>query len=365
MGAGRCFRAQNNENENDDHLVAEFARVQHHQSRVNQQQGQRSLRGSFTQQPGPGRLSAPYGRRVVDGLRGSHKAPQVPNLQMQELIRGAVASLGAEENGKVGKMEMDILRIISGQEDDSLEENECAICYEELHTAPVSVLCDAKNHRVCRHFYHTKCCELIQGSRIQNCPLCRAEFHHATQVPDPVRNPRGWFQAVDADGSMDLDKTEVVDALGAVFPVEPKALSKNLDLLWDRWDKTKSGSITLPEFVDPDQGLLQWVLANQYRLARKQQLSDGIPDIRRSRTAWFNYWDADGNAELDREEVMRALLKTFRHADVGVTRSIVGALWTDFDTDNGGTIDREEFMRPNIGLLDTILANLAPGPERN
>lgn len=274
---------------------------------------------------------------------------------IQELIRAV--SLDGDSSSNAGKL--GILRMTSSQAEE--DAGECAICYDELHKAEVSVLCDRQNRRVCRHFYHTKCCQLIEScSQIRNCPLCRRDFHHAARVPNPTQDPRGWFAAVDADGSMDLDKTEVVDALGAVFPLDAKALAQNLEALWDNWDKTKSGSITLPEFVDPNQGLLQWVVTNQHRLARKTGLAGGIPDIRTHRTAWFDHWDADGNQELDREEVMRALLKTFRGLDVGATRSIVMALWCDFDTDNGGTVDREEFMRPNIGLLDTILANLVP-----
>lgn len=260
---------------------------------------------------------------------------------------------------------MDILRMSSsaGGEEDS---GDCAICYDELCKAPVSVLCNAQGHRVCRHYYHTKCCEMIEGAcgrggpdaQLQrSCPLCRRSFHRAVAVPSVMENPLQWFKVVDSDGSMDLDKTEVVEALVAVFPIDSKAMEQNLEQLWDRWDKTKSGSITLPEFVDKDQGLLNWVLKNQHRI-QKKAVSLGIPEIRTNRRAWFEYWDADGNGELDREEVLRALLKTFRGADVGVTRSLVQALWRDFDTDNGGTIDHDEFMRPGIGLLDTILANL-------
>jgi len=350
MGSGRCFRAQQDENDLHQEIQHVIQEDQLQQSRRQAQlfaeHNKRKQSAHFFQRPG--------------GARNGFSVEE--QRQIEQAIRKAAAVAAAAGNDGGNKiMEMDILRMISGQAGDGNdeEENECAICYEELHKGPVSVLCDASNRRVCRHFYHTKCCELIQGSQIRSCPLCRQDFHHASPVPNPVQDPRGWFEAVDADGSMDLDKTEVVDALGAVFPVDPKALAKNLELLWERWDKTKSGSITLPEFVDPNDGLLQWVVANQCRLARKKALHDGIPDIRKDRQGWFNYWDADGNGELDREEVMRALLKTFRQADVGVTRSVVGALWTDFDTDNGGTIDRDEFMRANIGLLDTILANLA------
>ena len=36
----------------------------------------------------------------------------------------------------------------------------------------------------------------------------------------------------------------------------------------------------------------------------------------------------------------------------------VQAIWSIFDTDGSGSIERGEFLRPNEGLADTILATL-------
>lgn len=149
------------------------------------------------------------------------------------------------------------------------EEDTCAICCEELHRGPTSVLKDNRGRRVCRHYYHTRCLRLIESAEIRQCPLCRRDFNRVEEVPSPTKNPRGWFRTVDADGSMQLSKTEVVDALGAVFPIDSKLLEENLDVLWERWDSKKSGAISLPEFENSEHGLLQWVKKNQHYRAKK------------------------------------------------------------------------------------------------
>ena len=59
---------------------------------------------------------------------------------------------------------------------------------------------------------------------------------------------------------------------------------------------------------------------------------------------------------------MRALLKTFRMttdpARVQMMRGTIDAVWPIFDDDGSGSVDREEFLRPNEGLADTIVATL-------
>ena len=57
---------------------------------------------------------------------------------------------------------------------------------------------------------------------------------------------------------------------------------------------------------------------------------------------------------------MRAFAKSF-HVDVeGIAslRENLRAVWCAFDTDNSGAIDRQEFMLPNDGLADTVLATM-------
>ena len=77
-------------------------------------------------------------------------------------------------------------------------------------------------------------------------------------------------------------------------------------------------------------------------------------------------WDSpagggDGNGVLDREEVVRALVKTLRlstdAASVQQMRSTIDAIWGIFDTDGSGTTERREFLQAD-GLADTIVATL-------
>ncbi|EER11176.1 hypothetical protein Pmar_PMAR015098 [Perkinsus marinus ATCC 50983] len=66
---------------------------------------------------------------------------------------------------------------------------------------------------------------------------------------------------------------------------------------------------------------------------------------------WYGrYWDEDRNGVLDKEEVTRALIKTFgwQRASLeqnSTARMIIDALWSDFDIDGDGTIDSREFCR--------------------
>ena len=72
------------------------------------------------------------------------------------------------------------------------------------------------------------------------------------------------------------------------------------------------------------------------------------------------YWDEDGSGELEFDEVVRAFAKTFGINVEGITqlRESLQAVWGIFDTDNSGAVDRREFMAPNDGLADTVLATM-------
>ena len=98
----------------------------------------------------------------------------------------------------------------------------------------------------------------------------------------------------------------------------------------------------------------------QAEIARRQ--AEAIPDIRRDKDAWYAFWDEDDSGELDKEEVVRALLKTLALTGdptrVQMMRSTVEAIWPVFDDDGSGTIDRQEFLKANDGLADTIIATM-------
>ena len=163
--------------------------------------------------------------------------------------------------------------------------------------------------------------------------------------------------------------------------------------------KLRSGYIEYIEIMDEDKGLLKFVRDSFARAAHEA----AIPDLRRDRDAWYRpampkeqvgcrssrvcpaqngmdviirdtealaripvaygwvrYWDEDGSGELEFEEVVRAFAKTFK-IDVDAIsqlRESLGAVWGIFDTDNSGAVDRHEFMAPNDGLADTVLATM-------
>ena len=71
------------------------------------------------------------------------------------------------------------------------------------------------------------------------------------------------------------------------------------------------------------------------------------------------YWDEDESGELEFEEVVRAFAKTFQTDVEGISqlRESLSAVWTVFDTDNSGAVDRREFLARD-GLADTVLATM-------
>ena len=92
------------------------------------------------------------------------------------------------------------------------------------------------------------------------------------------------------------------------------------------------------------------------------------PDIARLPREWFHYWDEDGSQSLEKDELIRALIKTFRFTQgpelLRDLSDTVNAIWPIFDTDGNGCIDMEEFIM-NDGLRDTILASLSILPQLN
>jgi len=259
----------------------------------------------------------------------------------------------------VSEDQVDVLRKV---EQTSKNEAECAICYAHLCKGRVAVLRDAQGERSCRHFFHASCLEKLAQSGVQCiCPLCRTPFTESLPVPSPEEDPEAWFKAADASRRGKLTRQEVTEALRAVLPVDGDALERHFDFLWASWDKTGSGDISLDEFLSPDGGLLSWVVATTKEVQKRGEYP---PDVALDREGWFRYWDTTRSGNLDREEVMRALLKTFREADVIQLRAVVGALWEDFAGPDTTSVSFEDFTRPGAGFLDMVMANMGVEEER-
>jgi Ca2+-binding EF-hand superfamily protein len=87
-----------------------------------------------------------------------------------------------------------------------------------------------------------------------------------------------------------------------------------------------------------------------------------VPDITAQPRMWFQFWDEDDGGTLCKNEVLRAIVKTFRIADNSVARTAaifgsLDAMWPIFDTDGSGEIDINEFTETD-GLCDSLVASL-------
>jgi len=234
---------------------------------------------------------------------------------------------------------------------------ECAVCCDGLAELPVSVLANGKS-QVCRHFFHTECVRSIRNCGHSKCPICRVSFDNDLALPNIQQNPRAWFQFVDVENHGELSLQRILEVLRASILVDHKKLESKLPTEFRLWDTNNDGRLSYDEMMAPKTGLVAW--ARKF-VARQGDWSD-MPDINKDSGAWFRYWDEDGNGVLGKEEVIRALTKTFiKSAQIPLGRSvelreIVQTLWVVFDADGSGGIDAEEFCKTD-GLYETIIAN--------
>jgi len=238
---------------------------------------------------------------------------------------------------------------------------ECPICFEPLCAAKVGVFKGPDGKRVSQHFFNLEAAREWLASGSGQCPMTRKRITSVLEVPDMRDDPEGWFSAVDINGDGKLSRLEVIECLKAQLDVDSASLDAAAadpdHWMWAQWDTDGSGFIERHELLSP-QGLASYV-----RQAFERRSAEGaIPDIASNKEAWYRYWDADNSGALDREEVVRALLKTFRMTSeqerVTMMRNTIDAIWPIFDDDGSGSIERNEFLRPNEGLADTIIATL-------
>jgi len=240
---------------------------------------------------------------------------------------------------------------------------ECPICFEPLHQAPVGVFLDRRGQRISRHFFNLAAAQEWLRSGTGSCPMTRAPIASVLAVPSIIDDPDGWFGAVDIDSDGRLSVLEVVECLKAQLPVDYSALdaaaSDSNHWMWQQWDSDRSGFIERDELLHP-QGLAAYV-----RTAFVQHEQRGPPDIKANKDAWYEFWDEDNSGSLNKEEVVRALLKTLKLTHdplkVQMMRGTIDAVWCIFDDDGSGSIERGEFLRPGDGLADTIIATVEHG----
>lgn len=239
------------------------------------------------------------------------------------------------------------------------EHSECSICFDPLCSAPLAVFRAANGARVCHHFFHLACAREVAESD-RSCPLCRREFATVDPVPSLQADPDRWFDCCDMDSGGTLSTREVLEIVKACFPVDHVKLERDLPRLWTRWDPNRDGSISRQEFLDPNGGLLHF-LRTHFPQHAGGHATEPVPDIRANKRAWFLYFDEDRSGELSEPEVVRGLIKSYHLSqdvhEVRKLREIVDNIWCVFDHDGSGSISQDEFLVPNDGLADTLVAS--------
>lgn len=241
----------------------------------------------------------------------------------------------------------------------AIDNAECPICYDDMASKPTAVLLSSQgnNKRSCRHFLHHDCANMLLKANRLNCPICRATYSSVFPVPDFNTDPKGWFACVDFDQSNSLSKTEVLEVLKALLPLNVDALEKSIDNLWKQWDKDQSGEIDFEELCNPKTGLFVYVRNNFARIQKKPPPNLDMGN----RESWFCYWDEDGSGSLEKEEIVRGLIKTFNlsssFSKINELREILDNVWSIFDTDGSGSIELNEFLQRD-GLGETLVASL-------
>lgn len=164
-----------------------------------------------------------------------------------------------------------------------------------------------------------------------------------------------------------MDKREVEDALGAVLPIERGRLTRAIKQHWNDWDPDGDGVITVEEFVRPENGLRSFIIDNLnfLKLEENEQVHHSeIPNLDTHPRQWFEYWDQDISGTFEKDELIRAMIKSFCVSSWGEPmlqqaldmRKVAFFVWQDQGYHEFDSLGFEEFMKPH-GLADTIMHN--------
>lgn len=242
---------------------------------------------------------------------------------------------------------------------------ECAVCFEPLPHEPCCMLF-CRGQRSCRHLMHTRCAKQLQDFHLQSfCPECRTPFDSLVALPRLENDDaRAWFDAVDSNRDGRLSQQEVLDTLKCQYRLDWRRLEAHIEQMWPEWDKSASGDLSYDELIC-EGGLLQYITGGceaQEELFYSPKSSPPSPPISEMGN-WFRYWDTDGDCSLDRQEVLRGMIKTFgigtgQWNRVVAMKATLEEAWPCFDVDGSDSISLAEFVMPN-GLGETLRLTLS------
>eukprot|EP01062_Namystynia_karyoxenos_P077967 TRINITY_DN7952_c0_g2_i3.p1 TRINITY_DN7952_c0_g2~~TRINITY_DN7952_c0_g2_i3.p1 ORF type:complete len:870 (+),score=225.45 TRINITY_DN7952_c0_g2_i3:234-2612(+) len=247
---------------------------------------------------------------------------------------------------------------------------ECAVCFDALCERAVVCFVGADGKRAraehgepCRHFFHTDCVRDLRRDTTGHllCPLCRASFVSARQLPDPGLMPRQWFDLVDASGSGKLLRWEVRDVLLATTNVDADALDRLVSERWKDWDPAGHGHIVFEQVT---------ALVDFIRMNLPGRKDRPPPSLLKDKGAWFEFWD-HGSGRMTQGQLARALIKSVSVDEAQRGRApdlaaIVGELFPAYAENPLSpllrgepaaklAVTRANFVRPD-GLADAIVA---------
>ena len=97
------------------------------------------------------------------------------------------------------------------------------------------------------------------------------------------------------------------------LPVDWRKLEENLPDMWHTWDRDGDGTLGFDELMHPVNGLLAFVRSAFGKGGGGGGGAGGgdaaAPDLRTQALAWFDYFDEDHGGTLDKDEVVRAIIK--------------------------------------------------------
>ncbi|CAK0877186.1 unnamed protein product, partial [Prorocentrum cordatum] len=171
-----------------------------------------------------------------------------------------------------------------------------------------------------------------------------------------------------------ISRHDLERVLGATLPLDPQLLSRALDDgLWARWDVDGDGRVSEGDFLDPEGGLLRWLLPHVYELRAVPLSSATEHQLTADRVEWFRLAagcapgashggpDRIGGA-MSRGGALRALLRLARvssldHAQVEEARHWISQGWARWDPEGTGEVHVDAFAREG-GMADDLLEHL-------
>lgn len=241
------------------------------------------------------------------------------------------------------------------------EHAECPISFEPLYQGRVAVFVGHDGQRVSPHFFKYEAAQqwLNAGGATAMCPMTRRPIAGVKLVPSVFHDSKSWFDICDMDKDGKLSREHTIEALKSQLPLDNAKLDAFLtdDAAWQAWDPDACGFVEFDDIMNLDTGLLAFV-RNVFAKNKKEA---PVPDIRQDREAWYRRWDEDDCGELHFDEVLRALVKTFKIDTPKVIQlhESLKAVWCVLDDDDCGAISKEDFLKPGEGLADTVIATLS------